>query len=149
MTPNQAGSLAKKARRLLREGALKTRDICLLDVLMWSCRAPGMRQTAASLRSLARLTRMCKESVIDGLARLIAGGLLRKDKRRVRVSWGLGVASRQATNRYEFLPPATESAPATVIRGIEIKPKQSGLEVALQRLRHAVLDRGDGVLGVT
>lgn len=140
MTPNEAGRLMKAARLALRRGELASRDITLLDCLMWSCRLPGRRQAVVSLRRLARLTGMCKQSVLDGLARLYETGLLRRYRQRQRIGW----ASRQASNRYEFVaPPAEFSAAATgpmpppVVR--EQRPIVSELDLQTPLLR--ALDR--------
>ena len=138
MTPRQAGLTMKAARKLLRRGKLKAYDMAVLDCLLWSCRTPGAAWATVSLANLSKLTSLCKESVVAALGRIQATGMMKKHKRRMKVKWALGWASRQMTNRYEFRPLSeffTESVPATVIGVIGIKKEQNMLDKVLDRLR--------------
>lgn len=135
MTPKMVGALMKKAREKLQKKSLRPQDLALLDAMIFRCRGPGMTKTSVSLTRLATLIGCCKQNVIGALRRLGLAGLLRKIKRRMKIPWMGGMASRQATNIYEFLPPATESAPQTVIREQSTPIPESVLEKALGRLR--------------
>jgi hypothetical protein len=129
LTPADAGALAKRARKLLRAGLLTAKQYVLLDILLWSCRGHNGQATVSYTR-LQRLTRQSRETIVGGIRKLIALGLIGKIKRRARVAWLNGAtASRQLANSYSFrtqssdAPPASkeqlkilpmESAPATV-----------------------------------
>lgn len=144
-TPDAAGELARRARKLLRRGLITHRDFVLLDCLLWSCRKLGTAETAVSYTTLQRLVHMSRESVAGGLRRLGRLGLVQKIKRRFRVAWGGSVASRQATNLYRFAVPDTEFGAATVIQEIQIlmtlTATQTAARDALAARREAVLAR--------
>lgn len=144
MTPKAVANFMRKARKLLQFFKLSQRDLAVLDCLVFRCRTYGARQTSIALRQLAKLAGCCKDTVIAALRNLEAAGLIRKQKHRVKVPWGLGLAWRQATNTYEFLAPATESTLSTAYRGQEslttVVPSSALVDNALERLRKAVLD---------
>jgi hypothetical protein len=108
MTPTQAGALMRRARKLLRTGIITAKQFALLDCLVFSCRPTGADRCAVSFTRLAKLAHMARDTVRLGLASLERSGLLSRVKRRVRVVWGLGVASRQATNIYVLSTEAEE-----------------------------------------
>lgn len=139
MTPKSVGALMTRARQLLQTKQLSLRDVGIFDVMVFRCRTFGARFTSVSLRRLATLAGCCNDTVIAAIRRLEQAGILRKIKRRIRVRWALGIASRQATNEYEFLPPTTESTPSTVYReqasSTTVVRRESELERALERLR--------------
>lgn len=141
MTPAMVGALMKRARKLLQEKVIRRGDIATLDCMVFQCRGFGTRKTSISLRRLATLLGCCHDTVIEALRRLERAGFLRKDKRRVKVPWMGVMASRQATNVYEFLPP-TESTISTVIREQAslptVVPGDSPLERALKGLGSAL-----------
>lgn len=147
MNAKECGAVMKAARQALRRGHLTKSDFVLFESLMWSCRAPLARRARASLTELQKLTTSCRETIVAGINRLVAIGLLRKNKQRIRVAWGLGIASRQAKTIYEFIVPATESVPPTVIRERDsftaVKPRANPLPLALQ----GALDRLQGAMG--
>lgn len=139
MNFTMVGALMKKAAGFLPKRELRPVDFTALHTLVFRCRAPGTSKTSISLRRLAKTMGVCKDTVIDAIGRLEGVGLIRKTKRRVRIKWGLGIASRQATNVYEFLPPTTGSIPSPVIgvqeTSITVVDPESRLERALARLR--------------
>lgn len=160
ISPHQAGAIATRGRKLLRRGLLTHRQAVLLDCLLWSCRRPGQGAVAVSLTVLSRLGHMSRETVVAGLRRLAALGLLRIVKRRVRIAWlGGATASRQATSAYVLTPPAatasnTESAAATVKTelvfsispGPDTLAAQTALAAVRERRLRAIfgLDRSSG-----
>jgi hypothetical protein len=121
ISPAQAGSIAARGRKLLRQGRISHRQAVLLDCLLWSVRRPGAGAVAASYAVLSRLAHISRETVADGVRRLAALGLVSIVKRRVRCAWiGGGTASRQASNAYVLHAGNTEFAPATVIQEIAL-----------------------------
>jgi hypothetical protein len=155
MTPTQAGAYAHRLRVLLRAGEITHHQYALADCLLWSCRRPGAAQTSVSYSRLSRLAHLARATVAAGLRRLEALGLLRKTKRRLRVRWALGVASRQATNLYELIvQPGTEFTPRPVLREQEnpslptvvTRPPDHPLEIALRRLQDRLLTRRSVVI---
>lgn len=121
LTADEATSISKRGRKLLRRGLLTHREYVLLDTLLWSCRAP----TGAIVVSYTRLTSLCcmaRETIARGLRTLEGLGLLSRVKRRTRQLWrNGGVSSRQATTAYRLHPaPVTEFGAATVPCGQEI-----------------------------
>jgi hypothetical protein len=135
MTPSNAGALVRRARKLLRAGKLTHSQYVLLDCLVWSCRQPGSDRLSVSYTRLQQLAHQARDTVCRGLRRLGELGLLDRVRRRVRVVWGGGVASRQATNVY-ILRTATESDQRPVHR--ELQKKEGALEQALGRLGFAI-----------
>ena len=116
MTPKMAGSVASRARKLLRCGKISRSSFVILDCLLWSCRPPGSDRTSVSYSRLQKLVCASRETVSKAIIALERCGIIRKIKRRVRVSWGTTVVSRQATNLYVLLP-TTESTQSTVYQG--------------------------------
>lgn len=127
-TPIQAGAVMKRARILLRAGALTPHQFTILDCMVWSCRAPGQSLFSVSYSKLQRLAHVSRDTVWRGIARLEALGLIAKTKRRVLVRWALGIASRQATNAYRLIvpvdAPSTESDRRSVYRELDSKRAQ-------------------------
>lgn len=155
ISPRQAGAIAARGRKLLRRGLLTHRQAVLLDCLLWSCRRPGQGAVAASLTVLSRLGHMSRETVVGGLRRLAALGLLTICKRRVKVGWlGGASASRQGVSAYVLHPPAatasTESAHTTVIQelvfstspGPDALAAQTALAAVRERRRKAIFGLG-------
>lgn len=150
MNPTQAGALVRRARTMLRAGDITHHQFALLDCMVWSCRAPGSDRLCASYSKLQRLAHMARDTIARGISRLESLGLIRRVKQRVMVRWGLGIASRQATNGYVL---NTESDQRPVNRVLEnkiLKPdtknptagwgvgKESALDRALRLLGEAV-----------
>jgi hypothetical protein len=106
LSPSQAGTIARRARKLLQDGQITHHQFALLETLLWRCRKAGQAVVCASYSSLQRLGHIARETVWAGLARLEELGLVQKVNRRVKIGW----VSRQATNTYLVLAPATESA---------------------------------------
>jgi hypothetical protein len=136
MTPAQAGALMRRGRKLLRAGRLTPHQFTLLDCLVWSCRSPGSSRLTVSFTRMAKLAGQARATAIGGIATLERLGVLSRIKRRVRVVWGGGIASRQATNIYVLNPPDTEDAGQPALRGQEKKSR--GIEDALDRLGAAL-----------
>lgn len=140
MTPKMAGSVASRARKLLRCGKITRSSFVILDCILWSCRPPGSDRTAVSYSRLQKLACASRETVSKAISSLERYGLLRKIKRRVRVAWGTTVVSRQATNLYVLLPP-TESTQSTVYPGQVSNQASPAIERALGRLQAAIRER--------
>jgi hypothetical protein len=79
-------------------------------VLLWNCRAPDKDAAQVSYERLAELAGIGLTKTKKAVARLIALGVIAKQKTRLRIAWGGGIASRQWRNIYRFLAPATEVA---------------------------------------
>lgn len=150
MTPKQAYALAYRARHLLKAEELTHHQYALLDCLLWSCRPKGSNRLSVSYSRLQKLAHMARDTVWKGLARLEELGLLHRVKQRVKVRWGLGLATRQATNIYVL---DTESAerPAYIeqVTSLPLKAppvaapaRKSALEQALESLGRAVARPG-------
>jgi hypothetical protein len=120
LSAGDAGELIRRARKLFRKGFLTHREAVLFDVLLWLVRKPGQDHAEASYSDLQRLGRVSRGTIAQGLRRFGQLGLLQTIKRRVRVSWGRRVASRQITNLYRFPLPATEFASPTATKDIKI-----------------------------
>ena len=120
-----AGDLIRRGRKLLRRGLLTHRELVLLDTLLWSCRRPNSVDAVVSYTAIQNLAHLSRGVIARGLRRLGQLGLVQTIKRRLRVVWGGGVASRQATSAYRFAAPGTEFAGATVTQEMKIyKPME-------------------------
>lgn len=139
MTPALSGALMKRARKLVRAGRLTAKQFVILDTLVWSCRAPGSDRLSVSYQRIMALAHASRDTVTGGISALERLGLLSRIRRRVRVLWGGGIASRQATNVYVLRPPRTESGQPTAYRGQE--KKEACIEDALARLGTAMANR--------
>ena len=121
LSGQDAGRIAALGRRLLRAGKITHREAALLEALLWSCRSHGRAVARASYTRLADFANVSRETVARGLRRLEALGLISRTKTRLRVSWGLGTASRQGVTIYRLIEPArTEFGAATVIKAPKI-----------------------------
>jgi hypothetical protein len=148
-----AGAMAKRARNLLRRGDLTHRDLVLLDCLLWSCRQPGRAVARVSYTRLQKLARLARATIGNGLRRLERVGLIKRQKTRIRVTWGLGTASRQGVTIYHLLaPPVTEFTHTTVTKKKDFKiqntPLGEGVTAALGRLKKAMEKSRGGDMGV-
>jgi hypothetical protein len=139
MTPALSGALMRRARKLVRSGRLTAKQFVVLDALVWSCRAPGADRLSVSYRRMMALAHAARSTVADAITALERLGLLSRIKRRVRVPWGGGIASRQATNVYVLHPPAQGPVSAPSYRGLE--KKEACIEDALARLGAAMANR--------
>lgn len=108
LSPTQAGALAARVRKLRQQLLLTAHQAALMDVMLWCARKPGSSLLTASLATLARLAGQCRRTTAEGIRRLEELGLIQRIRRRVRVAWGGGVASRQIANAYRLLVPDTE-----------------------------------------
>src|ERR1700710_3322721 len=95
-----AGELIRRARKLLRRGLLTHRELVLFDTFIWSARKPGSDHAIVSYTELQRLARVSRETIAKGIKRFGQLRLMQTVKRRLRVSWGGRVASRQNTSLY-------------------------------------------------
>jgi hypothetical protein len=112
-------ALAKRGRKLLRQGRITHRQLTILDCLLWCCRDRTGRITV-SYSALCRLCHVARDTVAGALTALQRLGLLSRIKRRVRIAWHQGgSASRQAVSSYVLHDRTqhdhTESAGQTVI----------------------------------
>jgi hypothetical protein len=131
----QAGQLATQGRQLLRRGLLTPHQYVLWDTLLWGARKPGSATLSASLKALARLAGQGRNTVAEGIRKLEELGLLQRVRRRIRVAWLGGQASRQVANLYRLLPPDTESGARTANKqspSFTIMEVQSGAVRAAQ-----------------
>jgi hypothetical protein len=122
MNPTQAAWLAKLGRRLRAAKLLTVSEEAVWDTMLWRLRAPFRDAFTASYTQIARLSGVCRSTVVATVKKLETMGLLIKTKRRLRVTWGRGrsqVASRQNTNAYRLPARSTEFATPTVNQGIE------------------------------
>ena len=114
LSPKDAGAAMRRARAALAAGEISCHAIVVLDCLLWNAgRRHGCPSVRASLRWLARLTDSCRDTILKGIEELVRIGVLAKIRHRVLVAWGGSIASRQATNEYTILTPATESTTPT------------------------------------
>jgi len=149
LTSAEAGAIAKRARKLLRKGRLTAKEFVILDTLLWSCRRHGEAAATVSYSALQKLAHVARDTIAKGLRKLAQLGLLQAIKRRVRVVWGGGTASRQATSSYVLIAPTTESSAPTVPRelkilipvSVEVAAAQAGLE-AIRARRSAQIGMG-------
>jgi hypothetical protein len=153
LDPARAGRLAKRARDLLRAGAITHRELALLDCLLWSCRRPGQDLAVASYSALQRLAHVARGTVAAALAKLEGLGLIGRIKRRVRLAWHQGgQRTVQATSCYRLQAPDpaahSESSQRTVNQVMEITYRASGdadaarkALAAVREQRRPVLDR--------
>jgi len=148
LTSAEAGAIAKRARKLLRKGRLTAKQFVLLDCLLWSCRRNGEAAATVSYSALQRLAHMARETIAKGLRVLGDLGLLQAIKRRVRVVWGGGTASRQATSSYVLMAPTTESSAPTVPIDLQILVPLSGDAAAAQAGLEAIRARRATQIGV-
>ncbi len=137
--------MMQRARKLLRLKSLTAYDLTVLDCMVWCCRAPGAGQGRAIVpyTKLAKLTGICRPTVIQAVARLVDLGFIQKVARRVKAGW----ASRVAANLYLFVtesttPPATKKLPEK--RKNAPPPFEgSALDQALKRLYARMAQRPD------
>jgi DNA-binding Lrp family transcriptional regulator len=144
-----AGRIAGQGRRLLRAGLITHRELALLEALLWSCRPHGHATARASYTRLADFAHMARSTVAEGLRQLEAFGLIKRTKTRLRVAWGLGVASRQGVSLYRLIePPATEfsgrpvnQASSFLSLDASVSAEAEEARKALERIREARMPR--------
>ncbi len=103
LLPTDAARIAQRARRLLRAGKITHRDFCILDCLLWSCRAKGAGHAIVSYAGLAKLAHVARGTVAAAVKALASVGLITKAKRRALFPWHHGgLRSRQLANAYRF-----------------------------------------------
>lgn len=113
MSPAQAGRFHNHLRRLRKLGVIDPATFCVADILLWLFRKPLQSSAMARLKAIARESGVKLTKVKQAVAQLDALGLVRRERKRVRVFWGHNkqlVASRQAPNVYRFVLPSTEVA---------------------------------------
>lgn len=116
MSPRTIGRIMTYARRLLRLGLLDTHCLATLDHLAWGAgRRPFAADVARSYAEIGRAIGRCRDTVVACVARLVAVGLLAKQRRAVQVAWHRGGRRNvQIANHYRLLPaPDCESATPT------------------------------------
>jgi DNA-binding Lrp family transcriptional regulator len=139
LSGNDAGRIAALGRRLLRAGKITHREQALLEALLWSCRSHGRAVARASYTRLADFAHISRETVARGLRRLEALGLIRKTKTRLRVAWGLGMASRQGVTIYQLIKsPPTEFDGRPVIQASKNHTDIGNVSAATQEARMAL-----------
>jgi DNA-binding transcriptional regulator YhcF (GntR family) len=107
LLPADAVRIAQRARKLLRAGRISHRDYCILDNLLWSCRAKGAGHAIVSYNALAKLAHVAKATVAAAVKALEAVGLISRIRRRALFPWaGGGLQARQLANQYILLAPA-------------------------------------------
>lgn len=120
LSATAASALAKRARKLHRNGELTHCQLLLLDCLLWQCRAPGSASARVSYTRLESLAHLARGTIAAGIKRLAALGLLAKQKVRLIVIWRGRSAPRQGTSIYHFRAPAHESSGWTVNQGQDL-----------------------------
>jgi hypothetical protein len=141
LTIKDAVAIARRGKKLLRQGKITAKTYVVLDCLLWSCRDPHSGTIRVSYTALMRLCHAARDTIARALATLQRLGVLSRIKSRVRIAWLSGVtASRQAVNRYVLHAASAESDQRTVMRSesVRIGPSALAIEVAvggLERVR--------------
>jgi hypothetical protein len=157
LSPAQAGRVSEWVIRMTNTGAFTPETLQVAHNLLWKLgRKWGEGELVVSLRRIVETTGRCKATVVKAIEALCQARILTKVKERVRV-WDpiLRIrVSRQATNRYVFRVPHTESArqtvyndslPTTVLTSnthASAPPLAEGLAAALERLAQAARLQG-------
>ena len=106
LLPADAVRIAQRARKLLRAGKLTHTAYCILDCLLWSCRAKGAGAAIVSYAGLAKLAHVAKATVAAAVKVLEAVGLISRIRRRALFPWACGgLQARQLANQYLFRAP--------------------------------------------
>ena len=132
-----AVSIAKRGRKLLRQGRITAKQYVLLDCLLWSCRAGEGEVARVSYTALERLCHAARSTIATALDTLQGLGLLSRIRSRQRFGW----ASRQAVNRY-LLHARTEFDQPTGTKN-EKNPEAMNGAAAQAALRNIAGARGD------
>jgi len=147
MPPFDAAPLARRLRTLLRNGRITPHYYAVADALLWSCRSPGRDEAQISYDRLARLAGVGRSTAVEAVRRLRDLGVLSWRKTRLRVSWSLGVASRQWRNIYRLLAPRTESSDQPANRKQARKKEAHEQEMADPTVLTGVRQRRAAALG--
>ena len=123
MSPAQAGKIASHLRALRAEGAITPQVYACADALLWTARDHGRWDCQISLKDLARLAGVCRETARKACDTLISLGFIAKTRTRVRAWWGRNraeTASRQTANIWRFFAPITEATKRAADSGLDI-----------------------------
>lgn len=101
---------ARTLQQLCRHGVITPHDLAVGMALLWSCRQPGAEACMVGFKRLAKLAGVGRTTAVEAVGKLRALGVLVREKTRLRVRWGLGIASRQGRNIYRWAALATEAA---------------------------------------
>jgi len=150
MTELNPVATARALQRFCRERRITPYDLAVGMALLWSCRAPGAAACMVSFTRLAKLAGVGRSTAVEAVRKLRDLGVLIREKTRLRVTWALGIASRQGRNIYRWAKLATEAAtPPTDQMQVRKQakealhrggaaplpvPKRGGLEAALASL---------------
>lgn len=138
MTPDTAKRIERHSWRLLKQRMLKPQYHTVLLWLLWRARRPGQWVCEPTYAEIAAGCGMCRDQAIKAVRRLIALGLIAKERRHVLVRWGRNraqVAARQIANLYVFRMPSKESSGQAAESRVFIDRRGSaGLERALAAL---------------
>ena len=134
---------ARRLQLLCREHKITPYDLAVGMALLWSCRAPGAAACMVSFDRLAKLAGVGRTAAVQAVRRLQELGVLAREKTRLRVAWGLGIASRQGRNIYRWIAVATEVAARLTNQMLESKKDCSRDGGAPQPVRKR---GGDGLL---
>jgi hypothetical protein len=155
MLPKVAGRLAGHARRLRAAKILTCHQCAVYETMLWRLRSSGHWAFAADYKSIARLTGVCRDTVIEAVRKLETLTLIKKEKRWKKVFWGrnrANVGAAQIANLYIFQAPITESARPATSKGInkDIKAAEQKIGVNTPKLSpmEAAFARMAGNLGV-
>ena len=102
LLPADAVRIAQRARRLVRSGQLSHTAYCVLDNLLWSCRAKNTSSAVVSYNGLAKLAHLAKATVSAAIKALEGVRLITKVRpRRALFPWPSGgLQARNLANKY-------------------------------------------------
>lgn len=102
-SPQDAGELLRRGRRLLARGLLTHHQLVLLDCLVWSCRAPGRGTVEASYSRLQARAHLAPATVAKAIKAFVRLGLVTVERRKaLAVTANGGRIWRQLTSRYQL-----------------------------------------------
>ena len=150
MTPAEAGAVAARSRKLLRQRLMTRTQFALLDALLWSCRPAGQATARVSYGQLQAAASMARATVAAALKALEGLGLVQRIKHRVlAIGANGGRVWKQLTSGYRLLiettarefNPRTDSQAKeiTLVReavpGRAVKAAQEALRLVAERMR--------------
>ena len=121
MSAFNPAAAARSLQLLCRDHKITPHDLAVGMALLWSCRQPGASACMVSFDRLAKLAGVGRTSAVQAVRRLQELGVLARQKTRLRVAWGLGIASRQGRNIYRWIAVATEVAARATNQMLESK----------------------------
>ena len=104
LSTTSAGTVARRARKLLAKGRITHRQYALLDCLLWSCRTPGRATARVSYSILQERAHQARSTVAAGIAVLLNLGLIQRTRHRILITGqNGGRVWKQLTNVYKLI----------------------------------------------